>query len=392
VNDSRLTDHPDNTPRPQRGFIRRAISALGGALRILFWLVLGLWLFAQITTDRTLIGQYAWWFAPVVLGVALGLLLVSRLFRALGKAPPREGLHCARWATAAALGFTAATTFNLLAPLRAIGRPPPPASAIHIVHWNSSGYWPPDPAAVGAALASDGPPDIVFTSLLNLPQQWEQITSRMPGGTKAVHFENLSIQKIFSRYPITFVRSYPVPMKASELEVLPSSPALRAWMLRGFHFFGVRNRAPDGLEDGVIIVARFDTKPQVGRELVAYFIDMPSNPLASRHDIAARVAAEIARLQSDPDPAKRIPPADVVLGDFNIPTGSASLQQFLPGGTPASGSAGIGRLASWPRPHCLFQIDHALIAPGWAAGEYRLIDPIVSEHMAQSFRLWPEAK
>jgi hypothetical protein len=119
--------------------------------------------------------------------------------------------------------------------------------------------------------------------------------------------------------------------------------------------------------------------------LVVYFIDLPSNPLLPRIDVARHVAARLAALRDEKDRA--LPPPDIIIGDFNIPAGSASLDLIRgsllnarPPGTPATPG-------TWPRARPMLKIDHCFIHPRLRANSWMIADPGVSDHWYQAIEL-----
>jgi endonuclease/exonuclease/phosphatase family metal-dependent hydrolase len=135
--------------------------------------------------------------------------------------------------------------------------------------------------------------------------------------------------------------------------------------------------------------------------VVVYWVDLPSNPLAWRYGITKRVEHHLRMLQGLPaneagSGTQPIPRPDLIIGDFNIPTFSASIDAIVPADPrgrfqhASQASVAVSRLGSWPKPLNALGLDHALVAPDWVVSEYRLIDPAASEHMAQSMVLWPK--
>jgi endonuclease/exonuclease/phosphatase family metal-dependent hydrolase len=77
------------------------------------------------------------------------------------------------------------------------------------------------------------------------------------------------------------------------------------------------------------------------------------------------------------------PTPDIVLGDFNITRGSASIATAFPGMTEAYDSAGHGYGASYHRRFPLWHIDHMLLGPNVHPLRYDLVNPHISRHDAQ---------
>ena len=149
-----------------------------------------------------------------------------------------------------------------------------------------------------------------------------------------------------------------------------------------------------------------------GRPLVFWIMDLPSDPTLSRHRIAAETSRRLAEWQGtifrrSPDPAPRVdgtpartewradtslssvgfPKPDVMMGDFNIPRGSRSLQTLTRGRdwsmTNAFDQAGIGYVATWPIEFPLWHIDQAFVAEGLRATSYRVVNPRAGLHWIQ---------
>jgi endonuclease/exonuclease/phosphatase family metal-dependent hydrolase len=109
--------------------------------------------------------------------------------------------------------------------------------------------------------------------------------------------------------------------------------------------------------------------------VVLYLVDLPSDPRQPRAEIAAT-----ARRHLDTSTA---PSADIVLGDFNMTRGSASLRRIFPGFRHAYDEAGTGYGATFRRDWPMYHIDHVLLGPDVEATSYELRDPGVARHRAQ---------
>jgi endonuclease/exonuclease/phosphatase family metal-dependent hydrolase len=77
------------------------------------------------------------------------------------------------------------------------------------------------------------------------------------------------------------------------------------------------------------------------------------------------------------------PPADLIMGDFNIPRGSASLRQAAQGYPHAHTQAGHGHAGTYPRHRPLVHIDHMFIGPALRARRYQVVDGGVGSHRMQ---------
>ncbi|MFT3683388.1 MAG: endonuclease/exonuclease/phosphatase family protein [Phycisphaerales bacterium] len=156
---------------------------------------------------------------------------------------------------------------------------------------------------------------------------------------------------------VVYVR---VPLSGSpDVEHLQAPRIARRLLAGVFSLLQVQNRSLDRIEDASVIAYEFDTQATLGRKTVAWFIDLPSNVLIAKAGVASHVAAAIERAKT----TSGLPEPDFIVGDFNTPAGSASLNTYAPGFTDAASTAGFGLVATWPRPSSLLHIDHILVSP-----------------------------
>jgi hypothetical protein len=307
---------------------------------------------------------------------------------AAGTAKPRVAKRALAF-SAILLAIAFCRTWGVFRWIAHIGHDNPPAgAAIRIVHWNLSQYDAPESIDVGERLSSEGTPDIVFSNTQHNPRLWDQITRAMAaqGKGEKITFVYAGPFKIFSRFPARQIASVRVPLSGSpDLEHLQAPPFARKLFSGILSLINVQNRNLDRIEDATIVACEFDTTATLGRKTIGWHIDLPSNPLVAKSGVASHVAAAIERAKKD----SGLPVPDFIAGDFNTPGGSASLNTYAPGFTDAADTAGLGRLATWPRPTSLLHIDHILISPQWRAIDYRVIDVGTSEHKAQTAVIWP---
>lgn len=388
------TTQPDirsTLPRPADPWWKRAIAALGGAFILFCWLFLAVWVFAIITTDNFLLGQYLYWFNPALVLAAGGFLLAGWVLKRLGDSGNRTPRKAARRAAAVFVLAFILLCARELGVIRSItnltAASPPKGQCIRVVHWNLSVFEVAERINIGDNLAAEGTPDIAFISMQNNHRLWQQVTDGMKGATKdEITLARIGPEKVFTRFPVSFTEVFRVSFTGKDEPAVPvAPPLLRKSLAALFRALRLQDRTTDEIEDATIIGLTFDTTARLGRVTNAWFIDMPSHPLASRADMVKRVVTRATALQK----AGLLPAPDFIAGDFNIPIGSASLKTFAPGFHPASDTAGLGRLASWPRPNAMLQIDHILVSAKWHVSDYRLLDPGASEHMAQTAILWP---
>ncbi|MHC4989904.1 MAG: endonuclease/exonuclease/phosphatase family protein, partial [Planctomycetota bacterium] len=130
-----------------------------------------------------------------------------------------------------------------------------------------------------------------------------------------------------------------------------------------------------------IHTAELTVMTEGGEPLTFWLVDFPSDPGISRMRVADR-ARELLAQKGALEP-------QVIIGDFNMTRGSASLRRFAPNHRHAFELAGRGYGATYRRRWPMLHIDHALVAPGVKVAAYRLRDPGVGEHRMQRLVLVP---
>lgn len=131
--------------------------------------------------------------------------------------------------------------------------------------------------------------------------------------------------------------------------------------------------------DRSLAVVRVDASEAIGRELVIWLVDLPSDPKGPRMAGARSLRSLIDSL--------RLPPPDLVAGDFNLDSGSAALRAIAPGLRDAFRAVGRGYAGSYPRRLPLWHLDQMLLSPDLAACSYRVIDLGRGRHRAQELIL-----
>ncbi|MCZ6834506.1 MAG: hypothetical protein O7G85_01915, partial [Planctomycetota bacterium] len=130
--------------------------------------------------------------------------------------------------------------------------------------------------------------------------------------------------------------------------------------------------ARDGVE---IAYVQFDASASLGRNLTIYLVDLPSELRVPRADQARRVRAWL----DDTD----APTPDLVLGDFNTPRDSHSLELLFPEFHHAFDDGGTGYGSSFHRSFPLYHIDHILLSNMLRAESYALVNPEIGRHLIQ---------
>lgn len=139
-----------------------------------------------------------------------------------------------------------------------------------------------------------------------------------------------------------------------------------------------------------------DAKDRLGKEIVFWLVDMPSDPSLSRaramrDAFVALVGGPPQRWIADgnggwTEAADAMLPRDaflvpkIIMGDFNTPHGAYSLQAVNQGFPGAYEQAGMGHAATFPRAWPLWQIDQAFIAPSLRTISHDVLDPGSGTH------------
>jgi len=134
-------------------------------------------------------------------------------------------------------------------------------------------------------------------------------------------------------------------------------------------------------KDTRIAVFRLDAKSELGRPITVYAVDLPSDPKRNRSEIARAARRMLESVAA--------PPPDIVVGDFNMTRGSASVRTLFPGLTHAFDLAGRGYGATFRRGFPLYHLDHTLLADTVQATDYALVDLGIGRHLAQRVELAP---
>lgn len=315
----------------QRGGVQlplRGALFAASAGRILLALIIIAWLAGRILTDRYGWSQWLHWIPTVLVLPVVGMGVL------LAWAPARKRFtrahRLARWSAAAVL----IGGYFFFIEHRFLHGDVEDASGVRIVHWTTDypGRGSLNPF-IDVLTGLDA--DITFMShagrLTHNPALAEWVGNDY-GGYKIPR----APFAIFTRYPIIADR------------------------LLYRH---------EGIIAAVVVI---DTRDLLGRPLVAYLIDLPSNPRQPKHQIASALRAALDELD--------VPAPDIIMGDFNMARGSASIDRTFPGMRNAFEDAGHGYAATFPRDWPLYHIDHILLNDDLIATDYDIIDPGFGRH------------
>ncbi|MDX2146608.1 MAG: endonuclease/exonuclease/phosphatase family protein [Planctomycetota bacterium] len=369
--------------------IRRLRKLLASAATLAALLLALGWTAGRLWTDEHYWSQFLFWIPGAAWGGAVLLFaaFASILAPGAGRVSEKEAQHTRpRWSIGrlARLGMlglaTGLVTQTLIDRVLASGAAPGKRATDHlrVAQWNMSS---PDVWSWEGTLAETFPDAqlVLFSYAIAGPGFEHAVT-----GLEETHeIRRSNILCVASAYPITRRELHALALADLATESRPAFvDRFQDWYNAVAPRFGVSRREFGAVEDGLLLELELDARASpLRRALRVWFIDLPSDPRLSRMKIARRAREAMDRLaQAQGDP-------DLIMGDFNIPRGSASLR-VLAGGL-AGGRAG-GLVApsdrvtpSWPRAMPTLHIDHSLVSPGARSRGYWTIDTGVSDHRAQ---------
>lgn len=388
----------------RRGFWLLAVIAWWVCL-LLCAALLTLWIIGKVVSDRQhALQALAWIPSWVLLSPAAALALFTLLARrpmarrADDHAGPRRGRGLGWWGSSLAMwSVLGAMVWSHWVEMRwwnalrgetklADGRV---KGSVRIAHWNidafSARQWSGDlreffpyPAPDVLLMSSNQPRAAQGSCLASLRKEYA-----------VRRFGNFVVA---SAIPIVDARAYSLNLN----EPTPTSEAERKAELNlrarleqlwndNCERMGMSRRGFQEAESGDLIVVRLDTSARFGRELVVYYIDMPSDPFAWRYRMAERAQQLIEGLQAKRDAEGRVvvPLPDMIVGDFNTPRGSASLGLLTKRMNNAFDQGGWGLVATFPRPFALLHIDQMYVGEWLRAARYAVELPPTGEHWMQ---------
>lgn len=251
---------------------------------------------------------------------------------------------------------------------------------LRILHWNLTSpdthAWPgvltdiPECAAADILLLGITMDDGQFRRVIE-PLSHTHTIRRIHGLAVASRLEILDLRMIdLNLIPI---------VRARRLDSASPEPWYQVIYNDHAEALGISRREFDLPDPGYLIELNLRL-PQGPRSI--YFIDLPSNPFVSRMQIARAVRARITT-QGVSDPI-------AIIGDFNIPGGSASLGVIAPGYLHAANVADDSdRGPTWPRARPLLDIDHAFVKKDCRVRVYRTFDAGLSDHWGQFLIVQP---
>ena len=356
----------------------RVLASLAKVLLVSGALVFVLWLGGILISDRVLLTQYLAWVPNWLVGFMIAG--TASLGWVLAGIAERERLRVAASfaAGAAVIVFARMAVVDMrLMNFALPGRPPAERAAIELSYWN--------PAKARLASFERAAVETMGADVV--------VVANPPGGSNA--------RKVAQALGLAHVESRPPLHVLSRFEIT-------AW---GWTRLGLNTRSrfrnPDGTWGAVVDHGRamfvvLDTTDLYGAPTTLWILDLPSDPTRHRVEIVQGLLEATREWTPSPVPTRGkgpwgvapegwaegtgFPQPYVIIGDLNIPRGSYSIGLIAPGFENAQRWARPGWHFSWPRTPTLLHIDQALVAPGWSARGYRLVDPGVGFHEAQ--RMW----
>ncbi len=329
-------------------------------------LVLSGWTIGKIVSDRWVWSQYLSWLPSVLVVPAAALLWLQGLAalklsgrRVRGDRVLRVGVEVWVLLAAAYWGLFECRVYRISNPAR------PTGPHLRVLNWNVS-------------------------AILKMEQITVPVLAQRPDVAILV---NPNSYAGWSQAPAAFGPEYSYT-NVGGIVILTRVPLLRY----GLAWLGMEGLAPETegadkrkarADPGRAMFIELDTTAQLGRPCIMWVIDLPSEPDLSRVQLVSRTAEKI-RAWTGVGAAEPsgFPAADLIMGDFNIPRGSASLSRIAPGMKNAFDEAGTGYGATWPRhgyrtPIPLLQIDQTFVGARLRTARYEVVEPGFGYHRMQ---------
>ena len=119
------------------------------------------------------------------------------------------------------------------------------------------------------------------------------------------------------------------------------------------------------------------------QSLRIWAVDLPSDPTLVRRTLFDDLADRLESLQLDPP--------DLVLGDFNVPLNSVSLQRAFPSMANAFDQVGVGWHGTWPSEFPLWQLDQVLLGARVEGIRYQVFPSSHGAHRIQQAVVRPRS-
>lgn len=376
--------------------------------------VIIVYLVSRIATDRFLWTQYVYWvptvayLAALVVPIMLALMVgwVGRKWNAEfanleinSKRPNPWPRRLTRVCLVCLLLGVVRVVWSECKVYRYIWRPSVvKESSLVIVHWNVTYVEPPRwgeyVTALSETTANRTPPDAVVITNPTWGPDLEKLSAAFGPGYRTVR---IGVFSLSTRLPIvrTGWSSLGIPGYAGGGALLDTKNQHDLTSGELLPSYSPIPRVGGSINDpGNVMFAELDATETLGRHIVVWAMDLPSDVRLSRYADAKSAVQKIESLKTSTD-RPPFPEPDMIVGDFNTPRGSASLSLLAPGMTHAYEQAGRGYAVSWPREHRgsegqripnafpIFHLDHMFVSRAFRATRYELLDPKIGEHLLQ---------
>lgn len=383
-------------PTGERGsWVRRAAAwSLRSLARALAWAALvgmTMWLVGEVMSDRTSWSQWLSWIPTVLtLGGMLACVAGSWVLSAAARWIGRGGGRRVGWRVRviAALAMVAVAAYMLGVEWRL------PAAAwdragsaratagvpVSVLYWNHAGNWGRD----WKTTAADKHADVSIHASVRyweyVPQMLDEIEARI--GSRP-HYQRIDAYGVLTKWPIVRWGRTNLNLPTIQTKLRPYATV---WE-RGWYW----NR-------GQAAWIELDSAPDLGRNLVVWIVDMPSDPRLHRENLT-RIAGETMRAWTGPvmvrgpvgqfvaeeggAAARGFPAADLIVGDFNIPRRARSLRHMVGDARGVFEAVGFGNPGTYPTRLPLLGIDQMFAAPTLTPVKYETFDPGFGTHLSQ---------
>ena len=318
--------------RRRRYLIRLTIQILCVQCMLLSAVVVVAWLFGRLLSDRWAFSQWLLWIPTPAMLPAVFLGMLGAL------APGRKGRLKRRRLRAWVLCALVIACYFGIIEHRLLRSTPDAEGDLTIVHWNMT-HWRTDADRLRVL-------DLVC-DLTILVDAW------------GLRGDPDLLESLPEDQEVLYIRRF---MIITNQTVIEARPLVAHDM-------------------GDVTLLRLDCTATLGRELVVYAVDLPSDPKLPR----AELARKMRELIEDADG----PPPDLVVGDFNMTRNGAAFRTLFPALHHAFNDGGHGYGASYHRTFPLYHIDHILLNDSLRAARYDLIDPGLGRHCAQKAWIQP---
>lgn len=354
-----------------------AMTGVGALLWGIAALLLAAWTIGRVATDHWHWTQYCYWLPshvtlPVVaVGAGLGAAAFM-LSRKLARRPIAPSRRERRMLIAIASVFTLAGVYAASFEFRWLSPAPDPCiKPFRVIHWNAT-------SQVGTTWVKEiveRNPDLVVIN----PASYQPL--------------NDLVQAYKPTCP---------PIWRHGFSILSKHRILRtAYTYLGIDpGLGFDPRENDALtkhtDPGRAMFIELDTSKTLGRNLVVWCLDLPSDISLWRREVTREAATSLAMFSGpvlEFDDAgvavetalvpRGFPAPDLILGDLNIPRGSGSLDAITGGLTAVYQQAGHGPCATWPYRFPIWHLDQMFIAPWLRSDRYLSVDLGGGTHRGQ---------